>query len=168
MTEQATEPTPQPPALSGSRRTAEEVDAFVASVIEAVKEGKSVKSVCRGANISFASVWTRLASPQFAQAYQEAFALRAQSWVEDLIDISDDSTNDLVKDAQGNAKGNMAGVARSRLSFDARRWLLSKLFPRQYGDAMAVTGPDGGPLQISWSEKPILDITPDNPGASGS
>lgn len=161
MTDQAQQTRPNLPESTQRYRTAAEVDAFVAQVIEAVKEGKSVKSICRGANISFASVWTRLASPQFAQAYQEAFALRAQSWVEDLIDISDDSANDLVKDAAGNAKGNMAGVARSRLSFDARRWLLSKLFPRQYGDAMAVTGVDGGPLQISWSEKPILDITPD-------
>ena len=157
-----------PRGVTKTYRTAEEVDTFVAQVIEAVKEGKSVKSVCRGANISFASVWTRLASPKFAQAYQEAFALRAQSWVEDLIDISDDSANDIVTDDKGNAKGNMAAVARSRLGFDARRWVLSKLFPRQYGDALAVTGADGGPLQISWSDKPMLDITPDSSNTSGS
>lgn len=158
MTDTAIEPPPQPPARTTAYRSAQEVDEFVQYVIDQVREGKSVKSVCRGANISFASVWGRLASPQFAAAYQDAFNLRAQSWVEDLTDLADNDANDRNPDG----KGNMAAVARSRMSFDARRWLLSKLFPRQYGDAMAVTGADGGPLQISWAEKPILDITPDD------
>ncbi len=57
----------------------------------------------------------------------------------------------------------MAAVARSRLQVDTRKWLLSKLIPRQYGDTVALTGADGGPLTISWSANPILDVTPDEP-----
>lgn len=146
---------PSPPARR--YRTALEVDQFVEHVIEQVREGKSVRSVCDQSNISYASVWTRLASPKFAAAYQEAFTLRAMMWADDLPDIADNDT----KDKNPDGKGNMAAVARSKLAYDARRWLLGKIFPRQYGDAVALTGADGGPLQISWSDKPVLDITPD-------
>jgi hypothetical protein len=38
-------------------------------------------------------------------------------------------------------------VQRSRLRVDARKWLLSKLLPKQYGDRVEVTGKDGGPLE---------------------
>jgi hypothetical protein len=33
---------------------------------------------------------------------------------------------------------------------DTRKWLLSKALPKVYGDKIAHTGPDGGPLAITW------------------
>lgn len=42
-------------------------------------------------------------------------------------------------------------AALGRLRMDANRWYLSKLAPKRYGDKIAqeISGPDGGPLQIS-------------------
>jgi hypothetical protein len=42
-------------------------------------------------------------------------------------------------------------VDRSRLMVDTRKWLLSKMFPKKYGDKIDATlsGPDGGPIQQS-------------------
>lgn len=168
-----TDPAPQspssPPARTTerrtplpARRTSEEVDALVPIILERMRTtGDSVKAACRELNVAFDKIWDRLGSPRFAQAYQEAFALRTQLWAEGLRDMASDRNDD--RNADG--KGNMAAVARSRLEVDTTKWLLSKLIPRQYGDTLAVTGADGGPLQISWAEKPILDITPDEPNS---
>jgi hypothetical protein len=43
-------------------------------------------------------------------------------------------------------------VARDRLRFDSRRWYLSKLAPKRYGDKLQqeVSGPDGGALTVTW------------------
>lgn len=142
-----------------AKRTAAEMDDIAYQVIEAVKQGFSAKSACRKIGIAFESVWLRLTKPPFVQPYQEAFALRAQMWAEELTDISDDTRED--RNADG--KGNMAAVARARLQVDTRKWLLSKLIPKQYGDQLTLTGADGGPIQISWADKPIIDITPDEP-----
>ena len=38
-----------------------------------------------------------------------------------------------------------------KLRIDARKWLLAKLAPKKYGDKTAITGADGGPLQIITS-----------------
>ena len=37
---------------------------------------------------------------------------------------------------------------RSRLRVDTRKWLMSKMLPRKYGDKMALTGGDGGPIVV--------------------
>lgn len=46
------------------------------------------------------------------------------------------------------ADGN-GDVARDRLRFDMRRWYLSKMAPKRYGDKTEVahTGPGGGPIE---------------------
>lgn len=38
--------------------------------------------------------------------------------------------------------------ARGRLAFDAERWYLSKMDPSKFGDKVALTDNDGGPLQV--------------------
>jgi terminase small subunit-like protein len=44
---------------------------------------------------------------------------------------------------------SLPAVGRDRLRFDARRWYLSKLAPKRYGDQVRVetTGKDGGPIE---------------------
>lgn len=46
---------------------------------------------------------------------------------------------------------------RDRLRFDARRWYLSKLAPKRYGDKITQehTGADGGPIQ----SQATVDVT---------
>jgi hypothetical protein len=40
-------------------------------------------------------------------------------------------------------------VDRSRLKVDTRKWFISNMFPKKYGDKIDATlpGPDGGPIQ---------------------
>tara|TARA_R100000935_G_C2809254_1_gene154195 strand:- start:258 stop:770 length:513 start_codon:yes stop_codon:yes gene_type:complete len=43
------------------------------------------------------------------------------------------------------------GIARNRLRIDSRKWMLSKMLPKVYGDKLQTehTGPNGGPVQLT-------------------
>jgi hypothetical protein len=42
-------------------------------------------------------------------------------------------------------------ISRSRLQVDTRKWMLSKMLPKIYGDKIEVGGKDGGPIQVEHS-----------------
>jgi len=137
-------------------RTPAQIHAVILLILDRVATGTSLAKACRMAGNSIGTIWPMLAK-SYWEEYQAAVMRRAALWAEELVELADDKTND--QNADG--KGNMAAVARSRLQVDTRKWLLSKLIPKQYGDSVALTGADGGQLQISWSNNPILDVTPD-------
>jgi hypothetical protein len=90
----------------------------------------------------------------FREKYARAREAGLEPLAEEIIDISDDGRNDYIprEGADGEVLGDMVNhdhIARSRLRVDSRKWLLSKLLPKKYGDRMAaeISGPDGGPIQ---------------------
>jgi hypothetical protein len=52
-------------------------------------------------------------------------------------------------DERGGCELNGEHIQRSRVRIDTRKWMLSKMLPKVYGDKteVAVTGPHGGPVQ---------------------
>ena len=88
----------------------------------------------------------------FARAREIGFLQVA----EELVEISDDGTNDWMerRDKDGASLGwreNGESVARSRLRVDTRKWVLSKMLPKVYGEktAMEHSGPGGGPIEVA-------------------
>ena len=72
----------------------------------------------------------------FAQ-YTRAVQIRAGVWAEEIIEISDDGSQDTYIDpATGNERTNAEVVARSRLRVDTRKWMLSKVLPKIYGEKL--------------------------------
>lgn len=67
-------------------------------------------------------------------AYARAKDLQLQYIAEQIIDISDDSSEDEILTDDGRRLCNNEFVQRSKLRVDSRKWLLSKLVPRVYGD----------------------------------
>lgn len=72
---------------------------------------------------------------------------KLEAWAEQVVIISDDRGDDVMKDKQGNVlldgRGNPVvdheNIQRSKLRVEARKWLLSKLKPDVYGERLAVT-----------------------------
>ena len=63
---------------------------------------------------------------------------------EEILDIADDGSNDYME-TKGGYKINSESIARSRLRIDARKWIMSKMQPKKYGDKLeleASTPPD--------------------------
>lgn len=138
----------------GGRPTtySEELSAQICAMIS---DGMSVREICRMEGMPAAStVFLWLGKhPEFSERYTLACEARAYYLAEDLLDIADDGTNDWMerRDPDGNIVGwslNGEHVQRSKLRVDTRKWLLSKLQPKKYGEKVAVTDPDGGPLQV--------------------
>ena len=86
---------------------------------------------------------------------------------EDILDIADDGTNDWMEkqDSEGSAAGwsfNGEHVQRSKLRVDARKWLMSKMKPKKYGEKVSqeITGKDGGPIETKteWVIQPVKPV----------
>ena len=98
-------------------------------------DGESVRSICRDdamPALSTVFLWVSKHS-EFSEQYKLAMASRADAWFEDMIEIADDGRNDFMETEQGE-KFNSEHVQRSRLRLDTRKWMLSKMLPKKYGD----------------------------------
>ncbi|ECX2215582.1 DNA packaging protein [Salmonella enterica] len=104
-------------------------------------EGESLRSVCRDDGMpSKQAVLRWLArNESFRAQYVRAKEEGAEAIAEELFDIADDGTNDWMDklDKDGEAIGyqlNGEHVQRSKLRIDTRKWYLSKIMPKKYGD----------------------------------
>lgn len=104
-------------------------------------EGESLRSVCRDEGMpSKQAVLRWLArNDSFRAQYVRAKEEGAEAIAEELFDIADDGSNDWMEklDKDGEAIGyqlNGEHVQRSKLRIDTRKWYLSKIMPKKYGD----------------------------------
>ncbi len=104
-------------------------------------EGESLRSVCRDEGMpSKQAVLRWLArNESFRAQYVRAKEEGAEAIAEELFDIADDGSNDWMEklDKDGEAIGyqlNGEHVQRSKLRIDTRKWYLSKIMPKKYGD----------------------------------
>lgn len=71
--------------------------------------------------------------PEFSVMYDQAKRLQAARLAEEVIEIADDDSNDLLQNEKGFSP-NGAKVQRDRLKVDARKWIACKLLPKVYGE----------------------------------
>ena len=95
-----------------------------------------------------------VANETFRHMYEAARQDQADTLADEIVQISDDGTNDFMEaeDSDGKVywKLNGENIQRSRLRVDARKWVAAKLKPRKYGDKTetVLSNPDGsGVLQ---------------------
>jgi hypothetical protein len=69
-----------------------------------------------------------------SKQYARATEIRAEKLFDEIIDIADETSNDTYTDETGKEYTNHEVINRSRLKIDARKWVLSKLNPKKYGD----------------------------------
>lgn len=107
-----------------------------------IASGKSVRAIARDENMpSEATIrsWAVDDFNGFSAQYTRAVQIRAMGWAEEIVEISDDGSNDTYIDpASGQERVNAEIVARSRLRVDTRKWMLSKVLPKVYGDKLDV------------------------------
>lgn len=130
--------------------------AIADAVCERLAAGESLRKACKaveGAKIQTVLDWT-VAEPLFAGQYAHARAQGYALLADEIVEIADESQNDTVKDENGNVRTNSEVVARSRLRVDTRKWMLSKMLPKVYGDKLEL----GGEVTI---KKQAADMTDD-------
>lgn len=97
--------------------------------------------------------------PGFAAHYARARELQYEAWSDQIIEAADrpligTKTKTNFDGSTETTEGD--NVDRAKLKVDARKWILSKLAPKKYGDRVQteITGADGGPLTVSWLPAP--------------
>lgn len=134
-------------------------------ICEQLVEGKSLRSLCRDEDMpSVSTVCRWLASnPEFREQYARAREMQADALFDEILDISDDCSDDLVEDDEGDknvVRGNGVAVQRAKLRVDARKWMASKLQPKKYGDKLTTehSGVDGKPIEtVQRIERVVID-----------
>lgn len=130
-------------------------------ICERLAAGESLNRICKDDGMpaeSTVRLWAKEDRDGFAAKYARAREEQWQHWAEEILDIADDSSNDYMLTEKGMAF-NGENVKRSALRVEARKWTLSKMLPRVYGDRMALTGGDGGP--ILHKDASLDDMTAD-------
>lgn len=109
---------------------------------EGLAAGLSLRQVCQQDGMPGKSTVLRWLFDEDKQDFWDQYArareIQLHGFSDELTDLSD-----AAKDVQ-----------KAKLQIDTRKWLLSKLLPKKYGEKQQLehSGPDGGPVQVSKVE----------------
>lgn len=122
-------------------------------ICERLSKGESLLSICRDERFPSdftVRSWALSDRQGFSSQYTRARDLGLDAIADEVLSIADDGSNDTYRDDEGNVKVDYDHIARSKLRFDARRWYLSKLAPKKYGDATMLkhADADGNTLKV--------------------
>lgn len=116
------------------------------AILDRLAKGETLRGICRDEGMPPPSTvleWVKDDRDGFAERYARAREAGAYAMADELLEIVDDGSNDWIERAQKDGRVetvlNAEHVQRSRLRADARKWLLSKILPRVFGDKLDMT-----------------------------
>ena len=118
--------------------------ALADKICERIASGESLRNICRDEGMpSASSVWLWLNQhTDFSEQYARAREERENNYFDELIEIADG----VVPDA--------AEVSKARVQIDTRKWVLSRMNPKKYGDKVQTEL--SGAVQIET--RPLSDL----------
>lgn len=134
---------------------------LAARICDDISHGKSVRQICGAGDMPACSTLYKwlIEHDDFSEQYARAREVQAESFADEIVDIADEQPTTVVgKTGKGEDAAEIwgidsAGIQRNRLRVDARKWVISKLLPKKYGDfqRQEISGPDGGPVKYEPS-----------------
>lgn len=106
-------------------------------ICEGISNGSSLRTVCKEDGMPAMSAifnWIRT-HKEFEEQYARACTERSEAMHEEILDIADDGTNDWME-INGYDRVNNEAIQRSKLRVETRKWLMSKMIPKKYGDKL--------------------------------
>lgn len=125
---------------------------IAAKVLEGMRSGLSAFKSCQKAGVpqSTFSRWVD-EDPKLAEDYARAREDLIERMAHEVMELSDMDVG-----VQPDGKKDWAAVQKHRLQVDARKWLLSKLAPKKYGDKLELSGDPDRPLAIQKIERVVV------------
>ena len=140
-------------------RAQKDATQFVDEVFRRISLGESLRAVCAdlkdfGCPTSSAFVQRVMDDnpPGIATRYARARELQCEAWADEIYEES--RTAKIGEKTERDANGSVVKVTtgdtveRSRLSVDAKKWLLAKLHPKKYGEKVQVDSSQTGQQTI--------------------
>lgn len=112
-------------------------------IIDRICEGESLRAILLHANrdvlpsMSLFLIWVS-EDNQLKDQYARAMDIRSEVLFDEIIEIADTDNGDLDISDDGKLIVRGEVVQRSRLKIDARKWALSKMQPKKYGDKLDI------------------------------
>ena len=134
----------------------EQKKEIIESIFLNIEDGISTRKAIVNNNISSSTFFRWMDdNEELSKQYARACELRAEALLDEMLDIVDDSSQDKTIDDLDDEikieKTNHEAIQRSRLRYDARKWLISKLNPKKYGDKIEVD--QNTNMTISWNQE---------------
>lgn len=98
--------------------------------------GESLRGICEDPHMPFPSAvlgWVDRDVDGFAEHYARARGIGYRLLADEIIEISDRPSGSLV-----NGGTDTGDVAHRRLQVDSRKWMLSKMLPKVYGEKQQI------------------------------
>ncbi len=76
--------------------------------------------------------------PEFSEQYAQAKICQIELLVDEILEISDDASQDQYVNELGALVPNPPAINRARLKVDTRKWLACKLVPKVYGNKIDI------------------------------
>lgn len=109
-------------------------------ICERIADGESLRSICRDqAMPAKSTVLAWLADDEksaFRTKYAQAREIQADGFVDEMVEIADDGSNDWMEKQFGEETRwveNGEALRRSQLRISTRQWIAEKLKPKKYG-----------------------------------
>jgi len=137
--------------MSGRGRPTLYAEDVAETVLTRISNGETLRAICRDPDLPSEMTirrWGLEDREGFSSRLARAWELRAEHIADELLEIADNGTGDTWIDEDGEVRVNNDVIQRSKLRVDTRKWLLSKLSPKKYGESTRLehTGADGTPL----------------------
>jgi len=125
--------------------------AIADAVCDMLEEGKSLRAACEALGTTHSTIlyWTR-ENEAFLNQYTRAREIGYRLLADEMVTIADTpvigvETKIKPDGTRETTEGDMLG--HRKLQIDTRKWMLSKMLPKIYGDKLELTGDKENPIQ---------------------
>ena len=130
----------------------EEIEKVFEEICLRIEEGEPTRQILKETRMPSTSTFYQWLSNCEIKAKRYAYAcdIRTEVIAEEMLEIADDGTNDLMTIQKGDIsyeQENKEVVNRSKLRIETRKWLLAKMNPKKFGDRLDLTT-KGDKLQL--------------------
>lgn len=140
---------------TGAGRPTEFSKEIADKICQRIAEGESLRTICRDEDMPNRSTVFRWLlkeeNKEFCDQYAHAREVQAEGIAEEIFEIADDGSNDLMTIHKRDSSYEMENkevTSRSKLRVEARQWYLGKIMPKKYGTKNIVGFDPDNPLIV--------------------
>lgn len=126
--------------------------AMANKICERIMQGQALGTVASEVKVDTVTIYRWIEKhPEFRNMYAHAREWQADLLADEILAIADEPmTVDVLIGGEMRPVVSMVAVKHARLRIDARKWYVSKLAPKKYGNRLntTVSRPNGGPVQV--------------------
>ena len=151
--------TERKPRKAPVRRKPEERTALAKAVLDGMAiEGLTCYKACEAVGVPVGTFigWT-VEDAALAEAYARARETLIERMAAEALAIADAPVG-----STEHGTTDSGAVQKQRLQVDTRKWLLSKLAPKKYGDKVTLAGDEENPLRVKTVRRVVVDDNADD------